>query len=289
MSDLKILVIDDATFIRDMIKKSLRETFPHLQLSDAVDGKKGLSHLKKGQFDLILCDWEMPEMDGDELLKWVRDSETHKETPFIMVTSRGEKEHLVSAITAGASDYLVKPFNIDVLRQKVLKALKKAGKLKASHFNTKSPQTSSGGFAAESVGILTSGIPEATATVFDEAPAIAGPVKKVKVAKDNKALGRAQIRFSHSTHSCVIKRISEDELMGIIRRPESAIPSVLEQAVIDLAQPDNEDNVARINGYVHQLMCAEETIDTRFLNITVRFVDDDPKKIKFIDEFMSKL
>ncbi|MBV1881583.1 MAG: response regulator [Pseudomonadales bacterium] len=287
MSDLKILVIDDATFIRDMIKKCMRETFPHLQLSDASDGKKGLAQLKKLDFDLILCDWEMPEMNGDELLKWARDSEKHKKTPFIMVTSRGEKENLIAAIQAGASDYLVKPFNTDILRQKVLKALKKGGKLKAAHFSSKQAPAATGGFAAESVGVLTGGIPQATATVFNDAPTIQ-PTKKSISAKDNKSLGQAQIRFSHSAHNCVIKRIAEDELMGIIRRPDSTVPGILEQAVVDIALPDNEDSVARINGYVHQLICAEETIDSRFINITIRFVDDDPKKIAFLNEFMSQ-
>ncbi|MBL4794348.1 MAG: response regulator, partial [Pseudomonadales bacterium] len=84
-----------------------------------------------------------------------------------------------------------------------------------------------------------------------------------------------------------IKRITEFDFMGIIRRPGTQLPSILEQVVVDIAQPKDEDNVARLNGYVTQLICTEDKIDTRFLNITVRFVDDDPAKLAFLNEFMT--
>lgn len=283
MANLRVLVIDDATFIRDMIKKSLRDSLPSAEIFEANDGKKGLQQLKNGTYDLILCDWEMPEMNGDELLKWIRDSDKHKATPFIMVTSRGEKEHLVTAITSGASDYLVKPFNNEILQQKILKALKKAGKLRPSDLKGRATHVATG-FALDTVDVLTTG-PKAIATTFDEGSAPQKP--KVRVAKENEALGQAQVRFSHGSYSCIIKRITEFDFMGIIRRPETQLPSILEQVVVDIAQPKDEDNVARLNGYVTQLICTEDKIDTRFLNITVRFVDDDPAKLAFLNEFMT--
>ena len=205
---------------------------------------------------------------------------------LLLISLNGEKEHLISAVQSGVSDYLVKPFSSDALLQKVLKTLKKAGKLKASHLKPKSNPISSGGFAADTVNVLTSSTPQAVATVFEEPGAPTAPKMKSKTAKDNGALGQAQIRFSSENHNCIIKRISEHDLMGIIRRPDNQFPSVLEQAVVDIAQPDNEHTVARLNGYVHQIACTEDNIDTRFLSITIRFVDDDPEKIAFLHRFI---
>ncbi|HET8706599.1 MAG TPA: response regulator, partial [Pseudomonadales bacterium] len=73
MSKLNILVIDDATFIRDLIKKNIRDHFPNVTLHEALDGKKAQSLLRSNTFDLILCDWEMPEMNGEELCVWLRE------------------------------------------------------------------------------------------------------------------------------------------------------------------------------------------------------------------------
>ena len=88
MSKVSVLVVDDATFIRDLVKKGLRDHFPGIQLEEAVNGRKAQQLLNRQAVDLILCDWEMPEMSGLELLSWCRGEEAHKGTPFIMVTSR---------------------------------------------------------------------------------------------------------------------------------------------------------------------------------------------------------
>ena len=82
--------------------------------------------LSRQNVDLILCDWEMPEMSGLELLTWCRAQENLKTTPFIMVTSRGDKENVVQAIQAGVSDYIGKPFSNDQLVAKIKKALSRA-------------------------------------------------------------------------------------------------------------------------------------------------------------------
>lgn len=129
MSKVSVLVVDDATFIRDLVKKGLRDHFPGIQLEEAVNGRKAQQLLNRQAVDLILCDWEMPEMSGLELLSWCRGEEAHKGTPFIMVTSRGDKENVVQAIQAGVSDYIGKPFSNDQLVTKVKKALSRTGKL----------------------------------------------------------------------------------------------------------------------------------------------------------------
>ena len=75
-----------------------------------MNGRKAQQMLARERFDLILCDWEMPEMSGLELLTWCRTQDALKAVPFIMVTSRGDKENVVQAIQAGVSDFIGKPF-----------------------------------------------------------------------------------------------------------------------------------------------------------------------------------
>jgi CheY-like chemotaxis protein len=90
MSKVSVLVVDDAPFIRDLVKKSLRNHFPGIHIEEAINGRKAQQMLAKQDFDLILCDWEMPELSGLELLSWCRSEERLKTTPFVMVTSRGD-------------------------------------------------------------------------------------------------------------------------------------------------------------------------------------------------------
>src|SRR5690554_7907254 len=95
MAKVSALVVDDAPFIRDLIKKALRSHFPGLQIEEAVNGSKARQLLARTSFDLILCDWEMPEMSGLELLEWFRGQPGQQKTPFIMVTSRGDRDNVV--------------------------------------------------------------------------------------------------------------------------------------------------------------------------------------------------
>ena len=129
MSKVSVLVVDDASFIRDLVKKCLRNYFPGMRIEDAVNGRKAQSLLAREAFDLVLCDWEMPEMSGLELLTWCREQDSLKGMPFVMVTSRGDKENVVQAIQAGVSGYVSKPFTNEQLITKVKQALHKVGKL----------------------------------------------------------------------------------------------------------------------------------------------------------------
>ncbi|HCN45788.1 MAG TPA: two-component system response regulator, partial [Pseudomonas sp.] len=132
MSKVSVLVVDDAPFIRDLVKKCLRNYFPGMVIEDAVNGRKAQTLMTKDVFDMVLCDWEMPEMSGLELLTWCRQQDAMKTLPFIMVTSRGDKENVVQAIHAGVSDYVGKPFTNEQLLTKVKKALARVGKLEAA-------------------------------------------------------------------------------------------------------------------------------------------------------------
>jgi len=159
MSKVSVLVVDDASFIRDLVKKCLRNYFPGIKLEDAVNGKKAQTILMRESFDLVLCDWEMPEMSGLELLTWCREQPHLKAMPFVMVTSRGDKENVVQAIQAGVSGYVSKPFTNEQLLNKVKQALHKVGRLDA--LVASAPTKMNSAFGNDSLSALTGGKPEA--------------------------------------------------------------------------------------------------------------------------------
>ncbi len=284
---LKFLVVDDATFIRDMIKKQLRDAYPGCQISDSPSALKAQTMLKTQKVDLILCDWEMPGMTGEEFLRWLREQPQHQDVPFIMVTSRGERDFIVKAVQAGVSDYLGKPFKPDMLIGKVDKQLRKAGK------DLSLPERSANGLlpgiAGASIALLTGQSataptkPAAEPTAFNfsaSPPAAAAKPKAV-------ARGQAQLKFPGFDTTCVIKDISLQLLSGLIKR-ETQLPTILEPVVISIFEVDGGD-VARLNGYVHSIQAAENRIDASILKLVIRFVDDDPAKLDLLSRYIAKL
>jgi len=155
---LKVIIVDDATFVRDMVKRTLRQLIPDGEILEAPDGTRACSIIKSKKPDLILSDWEMPNMGGDELLKWVREQPDFISTPFIMVTSRGDRNHVMKAVEAGVNDYISKPFTAEELTRKIAKQLKRLG-----HDVNKSPANSNRGTAFGSIDVLTGGKAQSTA------------------------------------------------------------------------------------------------------------------------------
>lgn len=115
---LKVLVVDDSSTMRKIILRSLAAVGVP-EAVEANDGVEALELFKQGGFDLVLTDWNMPNKSGLELLEEIR--QTDQSTPIIMVTTEAEKNRVMSAIQAGCSDYLVKPFTADTLREKLTK------------------------------------------------------------------------------------------------------------------------------------------------------------------------
>ncbi|PWB32210.1 two-component system response regulator [Pseudomonas sp. SDI] len=291
MSKVSVLVVDDAPFIRDLVKKCLRNNFPGVVIEDAVNGRKAQALMERERFDLVLCDWEMPEMSGLELLTWCRQHETMKSVPFIMVTSRGDKENVVQAIQAGVSDFVGKPFTNEQLLTKVKKALAKVGKLDA--LMAGGPVRQNSAFANDSLAALTGGKAEAakptapaSAPVAAAKPLINAPQPGAAKPAAPTGRGQGQLRLSSGTQPCVIKALSLKEALLVVRRSE-ALPQVLEGAVLDLEQGENAE-VARLNGYLHAVAALEPKPDSDWLQLTFRFVDQDAQKLDYLSRLIAR-
>ena len=287
MSKVSVLVVDDASFIRDLVKKCLRNYFPGMRIEDAVNGKKAQAMLAKEAFDLVLCDWEMPEMSGLELLTWCREQDNLKTMPFVMVTSRGDKENVVQAIQAGVSGYVSKPFTNEQLLTKVKQALHKVGKLDALT-NIAATKTSPA-FANDSLSALTGGKPAVVAAP-SAAPArglLNSPSVKAPVAAAaGGGRGQGQLRLPNGIQQCVIKALSLKEALLVVKRTET-LPQILDSAVLDLEQGDNAE-VARLNGYLHAVVAHEPKPDSDWLQLTFRFVDQDAQKLDYISRLIAR-
>ncbi len=296
---IRFLVVDDATFIRDMVKKQLRDRIPGSEVYDATDGNRAIAQLKKQRVDVILSDWEMPGMSGEEFLQWVRSEEEFKDIPFIMVTSRGDKDHVVKAIQAGVSDFITKPFTSDELLKKTTKQLTKIGKSPKDAFKAAS-SGSDVGFA--SVDVLTGGASQAApkmskpvsgslAALTGGALAAAKPAAQKtsaakKVASKKPAKTKAQLRFPNSTCACVVRDMSLQALSGLMQRSDP-LPGLFEQAVVDI-ETDAGD-VARVNGYLSSIAAGENKVDTNIIKVSIRFVDNDPEKFEALSKFIAKI
>ena len=114
---LKVLVVDDSGVMRKMITRSLRQTGLDLSVTDeAENGVQGLSVLGSKEIDLVLCDWNMPEMNGLEFIKEARKA---YKTPIVMLTTESSREKVMEAMEAGADGYVTKPFTPDKLTEKL--------------------------------------------------------------------------------------------------------------------------------------------------------------------------
>lgn len=120
--ELTALVVDDFSTMRRIVKNILRD-MEFKNILEAEDGTAAIQVLSTQKVDLIVSDWNMPKMNGLELLKHVRSTENIKDIPFLMVTAEAQKENILEAVKAKVSNYIVKPFTAATLAEKLAKIL----------------------------------------------------------------------------------------------------------------------------------------------------------------------
>jgi len=118
---MKILIVDDSPIMRNVVKNTLAALgYPSSGWREANDGESAWTCILQDIPDVVLLDWNMPGLDGYELLKRLRADERFSKVPVVMATSENNKTHLVAAIKAGATDYLIKPVRQDQLGEKLM-------------------------------------------------------------------------------------------------------------------------------------------------------------------------
>lgn len=128
--NIKFLVVDDFSTMRRIIRNLLKE-LGYTNVDEAEDGAIALNKLKGGDFEFVVSDWNMPNMDGLTLLQHIRTDPALANLPVLMVTAEAKKENIIAAAQAGASGYIVKPFTAVTLDEKLAKIFEKLEKATA--------------------------------------------------------------------------------------------------------------------------------------------------------------
>ena len=127
MDNIRALIVDDSSVMRKIVERSLRQAGLNVsQVFEAGTGAEALGALKDNKVDIILCDINMPVMDGLEFVRSLANVENAKGVPVVMITTEGSEGHVVQALSAGARGYIRKPFTPDQVKEHVVPVL--AGK-----------------------------------------------------------------------------------------------------------------------------------------------------------------
>lgn len=294
MQALNILVVDDANFIRDLVKKAVRAQYPSFKVDEAADGLKAQALMRSGTYHVILCDWEMPNMSGLELLQWMRSDERYQKIPFMMITSRSEKSHIVKAVEAGVSDYIGKPFSNEQLGTKLARLIYKFYKYSPSQTARQAQQ-----HQGDNASLLTGGAskapaskpaPTSNASLLTGGSATEQLVSKPAPLSKSKAksLALAHVRTSSGQElRCIVKDINLNEMLLVVKR-EQGVPQLFDQVVVDIVSKE-EDIMARVNCFVCSVSSPDKRIDSELFNMLVRYEDEDPEKLASLSKFVAKV
>jgi two-component system chemotaxis response regulator CheY len=118
MEAKKVIFVEDSPTMRRIIMNSLNK----IGIDDVTEAENGVDALDKmgdADWDMIITDWNMPEMNGEELVKELRGRDQHKATPILMITTRGMQDDVMTAIKMGVNGYIVKPFTPEILKKKI--------------------------------------------------------------------------------------------------------------------------------------------------------------------------
>ena len=123
MAGMKFLVVDDSLTMRRIVINTLK-TIGYDNVLEACDGKDAIAKLMSEGAEFLITDWNMPEMSGLDLAKWVRSNEQFANMPVLMVTTRGNKDDVIEAMKVRVNNYIVKPFTAQGLKEKIDQVLK---------------------------------------------------------------------------------------------------------------------------------------------------------------------
>jgi len=124
MKKVRALIVDDSSVMRKIVERSIRQAGIELaEVREASNGAEGLGALKNESVDLILCDINMPVMDGLEFLRQLQTVESAKGVPVVMITTEGSESHVVQALSIGARGYIRKPFTPEQVKEHVIPLL----------------------------------------------------------------------------------------------------------------------------------------------------------------------
>ncbi|WP_037940828.1 response regulator [Sulfurospirillum arcachonense] len=115
---MKFLVVDDSKTMRRIVLNTLNN-IGYKDVTLAEDGNDAMKKMKKNHYDAIMTDWNMPIMNGLELVKSARKMDAYKDTPIIMITTEGGRDQVLTALKNGVNNYIIKPFNSRTLREKL--------------------------------------------------------------------------------------------------------------------------------------------------------------------------
>lgn len=284
---IRVLVVDEAAFVRDSLKRALRRFLPDVDVFDAVNGSRALPILRANKIDITISDWELPEMSGKELLRWVRESENYAKMPFIVISSGGDRDLVMQAIESGANDFMAKPFSPDELQKKVVKQLARIG-YKA---NLK------GNVSASSLDALTKGVKKPTVMKPREiksgaealltkpnsssADVLTGGSKKKK-----SFAGSALLKVGKINCKCAIQGISLTAINLVTERPPQMF-KLFDIASIEIAD-EKANIIANLKVYVHMLQAADPRPDATKIQLIVRYVDNPPELMEPLSKAISK-
>ncbi len=114
----KVIFVDDSLTMRRIILNALKK-IGFTNIIEAENGLDALEKMEKQEVDLVLTDWNMPEMNGEQFVKELRSNEKYKKLPILMITTRGMKDDVITAVKLGVNGYVVKPFTPEILRGKI--------------------------------------------------------------------------------------------------------------------------------------------------------------------------
>ncbi|HTZ99766.1 MAG TPA: response regulator [Candidatus Aquilonibacter sp.] len=124
MNSIRALIVDDSTVMRKIVERSLGQAGIKLtEVFEAGNGAEALAVLQENRVDLVLCDINMPVMDGLEFIKQLASVENAKGVPVVMITTEGSESHVVQALSSGARGYIRKPFTLEQIRERVIPIL----------------------------------------------------------------------------------------------------------------------------------------------------------------------